>query len=344
MKVYDVIVVGASQAGLAAAYYLQQQKKEFIVLEASDQIGKAWLERYDSLKLFTSARYNNLPGMAFPGGKNHFPTKSEVADYLRGYASAFNLPVLLDHKVTSLSKPGKDFFITTSQDQFTATNVIVCTGPFQTPSIPDFAVTLDQSINQFHSSVYRNPEQLAEGNTLVVGGGNSGVQIVEELVKTKRNVLFSFSSKLKSMPNNRLTQILIFGSGITAASISSLIGKWLKKRPEPIMGTNLKRLFRASNLQNVGRTLGGNGVEVRCEKRTFSDIQNIIWATGFKPDFNWIKLDVFNKAAFPIQKRGVTEIRGLFFLGLAWMHSRNSGLLGGVKSDAAYVTNQLIKS
>lgn len=342
MKHYDVIVIGASQAGLAASYYLQQQKKNFLVLEAADSIGKAWADRYDSLRLFTSVRYNNLPGLAFPGDQDHFPLKDEVAAYLQMYAARFEFPVLLNHKVAKLSRSGEIYLAETAHERFIAKNVIVCTGALQKPFIPFFSRNIDNSILQLHTSSYKNPAQLNPGDILVVGGGNSGVQIAEELLNHGRKVFFSYSRKLRSLPNNKLTQRLIFGSGITSASIHSLIGKFIQKRPEPIMATDLKKLFSDPNITMVGKTILAARREISCSKVTVNSAQNIIWATGFKPDFNWINVDVFDKAGLPMQQRGVTKSAGLFFLGLAWMHSRKSGLLGGVKADAEFITTKTI--
>lgn len=341
MNNFNTIIIGAGQAGLAAAYYLNKQKRNFLVLEAGNLIGDVWANRYDSLRLFTSARYNNLPGSEFPGNKDHFPTKDEVAAYLRGYAESREFPVLLNQPVISLSKPEDLFLVKTEQETYLSKNVIIATGPFQRPLIPDFSRHIEPSVFQIHSSEYKNVQQLKQGSILVIGGGNSGVQIVEELAKTNRDIYFSFGGKLKQLPNNNLTQRLIFGSGITSASINSPIGKLLKRRGEPIMGTNIKRLFNKANVFLVGRTLSAVNNEIRCEKRTLDNVDNIIWSTGFRPDFGWISLDILNENGMPIQKRGVSNVSGLYFLGLAWMHSRNSGLLGGVKNDAAYVIRNL---
>ncbi|MCU0423759.1 MAG: NAD(P)/FAD-dependent oxidoreductase [Bacteroidia bacterium] len=341
MTNYNTVIIGAGQAGLSAAYYLNKQRKKYVVLEAAGEIGASWANRYDSLSLFTSARYNNLPGAAFPGDKDRFPTKNEVVDYLNKYVATFNIQVLLNNRVTHLSKSDTDFMVITTTGSFYAKNVIVCTGPFQIPFVPTFSQHLNSNILQLHSNAYKKPAQLRSGDTLVVGGGNSGVQIVEELINHGVKVFFSFSGELKGVPNNILMQRLIFGSGITSASINSLIGKWLKQRKEPIMGTNLKKLFNAPNLTVVGKALSATDQEIICEKSTINTVQNIIWATGFKPDFGWIALDVLDATGFPLQERGLTKIKGLFFLGLAWMYSRNSGLLGGVGKDAKYVTNNL---
>ncbi len=341
MTNYNTIIIGAGQAGLSASYYLNKQRKKYVLLEAASEIGASWANRYDSLALFTSARYNNLPGLAFPGDKDSFPTKNEVAEYLNKYVKTFNIPILLNNRVTHLSKNATDFIVTTTKGTFLAKNVIVCTGPFQIPFVPIFSEQLNNNILQLHSNAYKNHTQLRSGDTLVVGGGNSGVQIVEELINHGMKVFFSFSGELKEIPNNMIMQRLIFGSGITSASINSLIGKWLKQRKEPIMGTDLKKLFNAPNLTVVGKALSATDQEIICEKSTINTVQNIIWATGYKPDFRWISLDVLDSVGYPLQERGLTKIKGLFFLGLAWMYSRNSGLLGGVGKDAQYVTNNL---
>lgn len=338
---YNTVVIGGGQAGLAAAYYLQRRNKDFVILEAAAETGHSWKGRYDSLTLFTSARYNGLPGLPFPGDPGRFPGKDEVGDYLKNYAASFKMPIHFSTRVTSVNKDDVHFLVETTGGTFTAKNVIVCTGAFQRPFIPSFSGTLNRSILQLHSSEYKRPAQLKPGNTLVVGGGNSGVQIVEELLKEQGHVYFSFSGKLKAIPNGKLTQLLVFGCGMVSASIKSPLGKWMKSRPEPVIGTDLRKLYRSSNLRLVGRTRGASENEIYCEDATLDSVQNIIWATGFRPDFTWIHADIFNGAGYPENSRGVTGMEGLYFLGLPWMHSRNSGLLGGVGSDARYIVNYL---
>ena len=341
---YHTIIIGGGQAGLAAAYYLSKQNKNYVVLEAADTIGHSWKVRYDSLKLFTSARYNNLPGLEFPGAKNRFPHKDEVVSYLQNYVNRFQIQLKINEKVISLSKKDQLFQVRTENNSYTSENVIVSTGPFQEALIPAFIKNIDADIHQMHSSTYRNSTQLQAGDTLVVGGGNSGVQIVEELVNEGRNVYFSFRGKMKRMPNNMFMQRLVFGSGITSAAVHSLVGGLLKKRGEPVMGTNIKKLFREPNLTLVGRTIGADTKEIMCEEGMLLNIRNIIWATGFNPDFRWMAFDIFDEKGYPVQQRGVTSVSGLYFLGLAWMHSRNSGLLGGIKEDAEYITDKIAKN
>jgi putative flavoprotein involved in K+ transport len=167
----DVVVVGGSQAGLAMAWHLQRQGLDFVVLEAGPELGHVWRSRWDSLKLFTPAQYDALPGMAFPAPADTYPTKDPVADYLQAYAAAFDLPIRLNARVTRLSKTDDEFEVRTADATFQARQVVVATGPFQVPLIPPPAAKLDASVTQVHSAAYRNPQGLAEGSVLVVGGG-----------------------------------------------------------------------------------------------------------------------------------------------------------------------------
>jgi len=170
----DVAVVGAGQAGLAMAWHLRRRGLRFAVLDAASQLGQAWRTRWDSLRLFTPARFDELPEMPFPGPAEHYPTKEQVADYLHDYAVAFELPVHLDHRVLRLSPDPDGYRLQTTRGVVRARQVVVATGPFQTPHIPEIGAGLARGLTQLHSSAYRNPAQLAAGPVLVVGDGNSG--------------------------------------------------------------------------------------------------------------------------------------------------------------------------
>jgi cation diffusion facilitator CzcD-associated flavoprotein CzcO len=196
----DVVVVGGSQAGLAMAWHLTEQGRRFVVLEAAPALGQVWRNRWDSLKLFTPAQYDALPGMAFPAPADTYPTKDPVADYLQAYAKAFDLPVRLNAKVTELKRlDDGSFEVRTADDTLHARQVVVATGPFQVPFIPPQAGGLDPSVTQVHSADYRNPQALPEGPVLVVGGGNSGFQIAEELAAT-RTVDLSIATTYPMLP------------------------------------------------------------------------------------------------------------------------------------------------
>src|ERR671917_329309 len=185
---FDTIVVGGGQAGLSAGYYLAEQRTNFVILDAADRVGDAWRRRWDSLRLFTPARYDGLPGMPFPAPGGYYPTKDEMADYLEAYADRFDLPVRTGVRVGSLYKEGGFYLLASNAGRFEACNVVVASGPLQRPRIPAFAANLDQAIFQLHSSTYRNPDQLPAGNVLVVGAGNSGAEISVELAAAGRRV------------------------------------------------------------------------------------------------------------------------------------------------------------
>ena len=198
-ELLDVVVIGGSQAGLAMAWHLARHHLRFVVLEAGPEIGHTWRSRWDSLTLFTPAQYDALPGMPFPGPPDTYPTKDPVAGYLKAYAAAFDLPVRLNARVTDLSQTAEGFEVRTGDGVFRARQVVVATGPFQVPFVPPAAQRLDGSVTQLHSAGYRNPQALPPGPVLVVGGGNSGFQIAEELAAT-RPVDLSIATKPPVLP------------------------------------------------------------------------------------------------------------------------------------------------
>jgi putative flavoprotein involved in K+ transport len=169
-RLVDVVVVGGSQSGLAIAWHLQRQGLSFVVLEAGPEVGHVWRSRWDSLKLFTPAQYDALPGMAFPAPADTYPTKEPVADYLRDYAKAFDLPVRVNARATSLTHSDEGFEVQAGDQTYRARQVVVATGPFQVPFVPPQARGLDPSVTQLHSADYRNPQALPAGPVLVVGG------------------------------------------------------------------------------------------------------------------------------------------------------------------------------
>jgi len=337
----DYIIIGAGQAGLAMAYYLNKQRANYIVVDANSEIGAPWLKRWDSLKLFTPSEFNNLPGMNFPHEKGHYADKYEVAKYLKSYVKKFNIPVAFNQKVSSLKKEN-DYFIVKGESQIYKTkNVIVATGPFHTPFTPPCHTNISKDIFQIHSEHYKSPSQLQNGATLVVGAGDSGVQILEEISNTDREVYFSGNTNITSIPQEILGKTLWWWFkkvGFLTAHKYSWVGKKLSTGGQPIIGTDVKSLFKKSNITCVGRTLGANLDTITFEKEKISNIKNIVWATGFKPNFDWIENIKLDDSHYPTNFRGVSEIEGLYYLGLPWLYTRGSATLGGVKKDAKYLS------
>lgn len=340
----DYIIIGAGQAGLAMAYYLNKQNAGYLIVDANSETGEPWLKRWDSLKLFTPSEFNNLPGMDFPHKNGHYADKYEVANYLKAYVKKFNIPIAFNQKVNSLKKV-EDYFILKSETQeYKAKNVIVATGPFHTPFTPKFHTKINKDILQIHSEHYKSPSQLQDGATLVVGAGDSGVQILEEISNSDRKVYFSGNTNITSIPQEILGKTLWWWFkkiGFLTAHKYSWIGKKLSTGGQPIIGTDVKTLFKKENVTCVGRSLDANNTEITFEKDTIKDIKNIIWATGFKPNFNWIEGIELDESQYPTNFRGVSEIEGLYYLGLPWLYTRGSATLGGVKKDAKYLSKYI---
>jgi putative flavoprotein involved in K+ transport len=339
----DVVVVGGSQAGLAMAWHLAHQGLRFLVLEAGPELGHSWRSRWDSLKLFTPAQYDALPDMAFPAPADTYPTKDPVADYLQAYAAAFDLPVRLNARVTDLRRVGNDFEVRTADAIYRAHQVVVATGPFQVPFVPPPAAKLDASVTQVHSADYRNPQALPEGPVLVVGGGNSGFQIAEELAAT-RTVDLSIATKYPMLPQRRAGRDLFWWLtrlGVMRVTAGSRLGRRVQARGEFIIGTNRRRLERAG-VRFRPRLADAEARTVRfADHSLLEDVGVVVWATGYRSDYAWIHIPGVVREGHVVHRRGVTEVPGLYFLGLSWQHTRGSALLGFVNDDAAYLADRI---
>jgi putative flavoprotein involved in K+ transport len=338
----DVVVVGGSQAGLAMAWHLAQQGLRFVVLEAAPELGHTWRSRWDSLKLFTPAQYDALPGMAFPAPADTYPTKDPVADYLQAYAAAFELPVRLNARVTDLRRAGDEFEVRTAGATYRARQVVVATGPFQVPFVPPAAAKLDASVTQVHSADYRKPQALPEGPVLVVGGGNSGFQIAEELAAT-RQVDLSIAAKYPMLPQRPAGRDLFWWLtrlGLMRVTVGSRVGRRASRR-EFIIGTNRRTLERAG-VRFRPRLVDAEGRTVRfADHSLLEDVGVVVWATGYRSDHAWIHVPGVVQDGRVVHRRGVTDVPGLYFLGLSWQHTRGSALLGFVNDDAAYLADRI---
>ena len=343
----DYVIIGGAQAGLSMAYHLKKMNKKFLVIDGEKEIGASWLNRWDSLKLFTPTEYNHLPGLKFDAPKGHYPTKFEVSNYFKNYVKEFDIPVQLNTLITSVKKTKECFLVTSENEVFETKNVIVATGPFHIPYTPPCNTKISENVFQMHSNYYKKVDQLQEGDTLVVGAGDSGYQILDEISKDKnRTVYFSGNTNVKSLPQQFLGKTLWWWFtliGFLSYSKYSWIGKKINTSIQPVIGTDVKEILSRKNVITVGRTKDALNEEIFFEKDTITSIKNIVWATGFKPNFKWIDGLELDETHYPKNYRGVSDIEGLYFLGLPWLYTRGSATLGGVKKDAKYLNTYISK-
>jgi putative flavoprotein involved in K+ transport len=339
---YDVVVVGGGQAGLAMGYFLAQQGLRFTILEAADQPAATWRKRWDSLKLFTPVRYDSLPGLAFPGDPDSYPGRTEVADYLTEYARQFDLPVELGSRVRNVQQSDGAYLVELDDRSYIADQVVVATGPFQIPFVPELANRLAPDVMQLHSIDYRTPDSLPAGPVLVVGGGNTGFQIAAELAAS-HEVHLSVGSRQTPLPQR------IFGgdlfryleaTGLMGKTVTSRIGRRMQHR-ETLIGSSPRALRRRHGVRLHPRTTEASGRSVSFGDGTHLTVNSVIWATGFRLDHSWIDVPVFDVHGRVVHERGVTASPGLYFLGLPWQHTRGSALLGWVKDDAEHLSQQI---
>jgi putative flavoprotein involved in K+ transport len=340
-EMLDTVVVGAGQAGLALGYYLQRAGHRFVLVDAHARVGDSWRRRWDSLTLFTPRRYDALPGLAMPGDPNGHPGKDEVADYLDGYAAHFGLPVRLDSPVTSVrARPG-GFTVQTPTGSFVSRNVVVAAGAFHTPFVPDFAANLAPEVVQLHSSAYQRPAQVPAGDVVVVGGGNTGVQIAEELAAHGRRVTLSAPTLGPALPQRVLGRDIFWWFdrlGTMRLAPDHPVGRRIRAQ-NPIIGTDVDRLLRV--VRRAERVVAAQGAELLMADGARYRAEAVIWATGFRPAYPWLHVPVLDPRGVPVHRHGETAWPGLYFLGLPWQRSRGSALLGWVGRDAADLAARL---
>jgi putative flavoprotein involved in K+ transport len=341
---YDAIVVGGGQAGLAMGYELQRRGLDFLILDAAPQTGQSWRSRWQSLTLFTPARYSALPGLAFPAEPEHLPGKDEVADYLRTYVRQFSLPIHNSEQVERVRQISEwnGFELQTNVRVYHADQVVIATGPFHKPIIPELSNVIARDIVQLHSSQYRSPDQLPHGDVLVVGGGNSGVQIASELANT-RTTWLSVSESLPALPQRFLNRSIFWwldtlgGMSVTSGS---RLGRRGRKR-DVLIGKSVNASAREYGFHVVGRTEAAEGKLIFTRDRAVIEPSAIIWATGFTQGFSFVDAPVLDATGRAKHHRGVTSVNGLYFLGLPWQHTRGSALLGWVGRDASFLADRI---
>jgi len=349
----DTVVIGGGQAGLSMGYHLARKGVHFTILEANQRIGDSWRQRWDSLRLFSPARFDGLNGMPFPGDGYAFPTKDEMADYLEAYAARFSLPVRTGVRVERVSRAGDgSFLVSAGNRQIHARHVVVAMADFQRPRVPAFAAELDGSIVQFHSSAYRNPGQLRPGAVLLVGLGNSGAEIARELVRAGHETYISgaASGELPFRIEGRLARLvlarLLFrGVFYRVLRLDTPFGRKAYARTEgkatPLIRVKSRDLD-ADGVGRVPRTAGvRDGLPLLEDGRTLA-VTNVIWSTGFEPGFSWIDLPVFDGQGKPVHTRGIcTAEPGLCFVGLHFLYAMSSSMIHGVGRDAEYLAEYI---
>jgi putative flavoprotein involved in K+ transport len=339
----DVLVIGAGQAGLAVSYHLRRAGLRFLVVDAADAVGASWRNRWDSLRLFTPAQYDGLPGMPFPAPADTYPTRAQVADYLQEYAERFELPVRLGTSVTRLERDSEMFVAHTDRGEIRAQQVVVATGPFQTPVVPATGGGLGGGVAQLHSAAYRNPAQVSDGPVLVVGAGNSGRQIALELAAT-HDVTLAVGTRPPQLPQRLLGRDLFWWLtrlGLLGKTADSRLARRMRARGDLVIGSPLSEL-RAAGVDVRPRLTAADGSVVTFADGSSARPTTVIWATGFRSDYSWIDVPGVVTDAGVRHERGITAVPGLAFVGLPWQRTRGSALLGFVKDDAEWLAGRII--
>jgi len=349
----QTVVIGAGQSGLSAGYYLSRQKLPFVILDSNARVGDSWRRRWDSLRLFTAARFDALPGMRFPAPRRSFPTKDQMADYLEGYAKRFALPVRSNTTVERVWREGRSYIVETKDRRYEAEHVIVAMANYQVPRVPSFSSELRSEITQLHSIDYRSPSQLRPGPVLLVGAGNSGSEIAMELSRTHQTFMSgrdtghipvridSFFSQAIVFPilfrvifHRLLTVRTALGQKMHARMLSQG-APLIRVKPKGLAAAGVERIPRVSGVRD-GRPVLADGRVL--------DVANVIWCTGFQPGFSWVDLPVFDEHGHPRHDRGVAENEpGLYFLGLHFLYSMSSSMIHGVSRDAEHIAHVVAK-
>ena len=347
----NTVVVGGGQAGLSVGYHLQRRGVQFVILDASARVGDAWRNRWDSLHLFTPAKFSGLDGMRFPAPPNSFPSKDAMGDYLERYARHFQLPVRSGVRVERLSRLGDRFLVVAGDQQFEADNVVVAMAGWQRPRVPTFARELNPRIVQLHTFEYRNPSQLQPGGVLIVGAGNSGAEIALDVVHGHEtwlsgpdtgHVPFRIEGLVARLLLVRLVLRVVFHRILT---VKTPIGRKVRAKMlhhgEPLVRTKPQDLVAAGVTRVPRVTRIENGRPVLEDGRVL-DVSNVIWCTGFNSGFSWIDLPVFDADGDAKHDAGVvTSERGLYFVGLKFLYAASSSAIHGVGRDAARIVDRI---
>jgi len=401
----DTIIVGGGQGGLSVSYYLCQQGREHVIFEKSYQAAQVWRNRWDSFTLITPNWMVRMPGAPYQGDNpDGFMTKDEIVTYFETYIKHFKLPIKYGVRVTGVKPLKNGYRVLTNNGDYAAKNVVIAVGLYQKPKMPPCYKKLSSEIQQIHSFEYKNPELLPPGAVLVVGSGQSGSQIAEELYQSGRKVFLSVGAagrvprRYRGLDSARWMEKMGYYKRLVS-ELSSPKDKFagsahgtgkngghtinlhqFAKEGVVLLGQvkdidNDTLLFKMNLKENLAKadqfeqdfvdevdayidsqkldipgerlpkfTDGYQAKEINELDLKQAGIRTVIWATGYKFDFSWIQLPVFDEDGYPIQARGVTEYAGLYFIGLPFLHNGISGVIAGVGDDAAYIASVVEKS
>lgn len=346
-KRHDVVVIGAGQAGLSVGYHLKRKGIDHVILEGASRIGDVWRNRWDSLRLFTPAKFDSLDGFRFPAKPDTFPTKDQMADYLESYARKFDLPVRVNARVGSLCKANGRFRVETADGAYEADQVVVAAASYQKPRLPEFAGGLDARVFQMHSHEYTNPAQLPAGPVLLVGAGNSGAEIAIDLAGTHE--VFLAGREVGQIPfdiagflgRKLLVRMVIRGVFHRVLTMRTPMGRKFRSRMHghgmPLIRTKPAQLKRAG-VRRIGRITGIRDGKALADDGAKVPFSSVIWCTGFHCGFDWIDLPVLDAHGDPRHRFGrATDMDGLYFAGLPFQYAVSSTMVAGVGRDARRV-------
>jgi putative flavoprotein involved in K+ transport len=350
---HEAIVIGGGQTGLAAGHHLARRGIDFVVLEANERIGDVWRSRWDSLRLYSPAKYDSLPGMSFDGQGHRFPSAREMGDYLEAYADRQGLPIRTGVKATRVRADGDGYVVETSDGTIAARQVIVATGPFQNPYVPEVSKELDPTIRQIHSADYHRPEQLADGPVLVVGLGHSGADLAHEAARAGHRTIVAglFRGQLPFSVDSRRARVawpVLRFIGMNLLTLRTPMGR--RMAPKIRLGGGPLLRYRRPELLNAGvelrpaRVVGARDGKPLLSDRSVHDVATVVWCTGFRPDFRWVEPATLDEQGWPLQQRGLAAgATGLYFLGVPFLFSFTSMLVLGADRDAAFVADAVAR-
>ncbi len=349
----ETLIIGAGQAGLSTGYHLKRRSRRFLIVDTNARVGDNWRRQWDTLRLYTPAKYDGLPGLPFPAPAWHCPQKDEVGDYLERYALRFDLPVRTSTRVERLeARPDGGYLATVGDETISCDSVVVATGTFgRTPNLPTFGAELDPSIRQLHSSQYRRPAQLQPGPVLVVGASHSGLDIAYELAESRPTVLCGPSrGNIPFRPESRRARVLfpiaVFAFKHVLTRRTPMGRKEMHEvrlHGGPAFRIKHEDLDRRGVVRNQARMTAVADGRPRLDDGTVLDVANVVWCTGFRQVFDWIGLPILDEHGWPVEYRGVVDAApGLYFCGLSFQYAFSSMVFPGISRDADYVARQIV--